>query len=150
MGDLEKNIIEQTYRAIEDYDSCKQIANEYDNLPMEVSKFNTLKVKIRSIFNAIQLFITSFIQNNKYKKSTDEYDMNAKTIEMPAKTVNERILAEGDEMYQEQTIKLNYGNLGPIFYKSNTQTESVTTRKQPDNGIEKKNKVWNEVAYVKR
>lgn len=150
--DMERKIIEETSKSIEDYNNCALIAVEY-------SKLNTLKAKIRGIFNSIKSFLNALIkrefsaektqesQGRTYKSyNSDAFNYDSKTQEMPKKMINTSI----KDKYSIKDFRQINEKSGPIFYNLKKETEySISAKKTENNTFIKQDKKYVNTPNIK-
>lgn len=151
--ELKEKILKETYKSIEYDNNCKLIAKE-------VGKLNTLKVKMRTAFYRVKLFITNAIQDRRNKKydmskrkviikTNEKCDLDAKTIEVPERRINYELLKMQQLKYQTQEIKRIKGNSGPIFYNLKEDWEKVSNKEPMESeGVQTQNKKYIDIPDI--
>lgn len=166
---LEKNIIEETYRAMEYDEECKKIAkdkyvknakleeiledNKQDNtlIVIKDSKFQIFKDKIKNIFTKFQLLFNNLVQNHKNKEI-----LKAETTKMPERENLNRLIQKEEKKFKIENNRQLGENSGPIFcgYEDERQDmmkrENMTSKKMElksnvDNKLPKNKKSDDEI-----
>lgn len=142
---LEKNIIEETYRAMEYDEECKKIAkdkyiknakfeevieeNQHENTLMVIknSRFRVFKDRIKNIFIKLQLFFNNIKQNHKNNEI-----LKTETTEMPERVNLNRLIEKEEKKYKIEKNRQLGENSGPIYCNYEEEIQDAVKKENID------------------
>ncbi len=142
---LEKNIIEETYRAMEYDEECKKIAkdkyiknakfeevieeNQHENTLRVIknSRFRVFKDRIKNIFIKLQLFFNNIKQNHKNNEI-----LKTETTEMPERVNLNRLIEKEEKKYKIEKNRQLGENSGPIYCNYEEEIQDAVKKENID------------------